>query len=310
MGSDRKTADFAILLCTLDHALRRRWNGFRKQYAKVQEKGDEEAVHDVRTTTRRLLAVLQLVCAANRRKMYRQMRKNMKAVVNHYSPLRDTHVQIETLASVLPEDDAVAGAYRAALTEDASELARRTFNSLPKVDVKHCRRTIRKFSKKVAQARKKSKGCKGTPDNHNSAAMALAEKLFAKFDAPRRRSLEQATPETVHRARLSFKKFRYSMEILRDILPATTPFYMDSLPKVQDTMGAVQDRAVLRKNLEQFCREHDDLGGGEDEIRAVDNALREQLTEALSLIATVALPWSHGPDREPDETTDSQGDDE
>ena len=309
MGSDRKAADFAILLCTLDRALRRRWNGFRKQYADVQKKSDEEAVHNVRTTTRRLLAVLQLVCTVNRRKIYRQMRKNIKAVVDHYSPLRDTHVQMDTLEAVPALDGPVAEAYRATLEESVPELERRTFKSLPKVDFKHCRRTIRKFSKKVAQARKKNKGCKGAGGDHNASAMALAEDLFAEFDARRRLSLEQATPQTLHRARLAFKKFRYSMEILRGILPETTGFYMDSLPKLQDAMGGVQDLTVLRRNLEQFCGKRDDLDG-DDGIKAVDTAVREHLTEALSLIATLALPWTHGQDRGTDETTDRQGEDE
>jgi len=309
MDSDRKTADFAILVCTLDRALRRRWNAFRKQYAKVQKKSDQEAVHDVRTTTRRLLAVLQLVCTVNRRKIYRQMRKNIKAVVDHYSPLRDAHVQMETLEAVPALDGPVAEAYRAALEESVSDIEGRTFKSLPKVDFKHCRRTIRKFSKKVAQARKKNKGRKGDGGNHNASAMALAEDLFAEFDARRRRSLEQATPQTLHRARLAFKKFRYSMEILRGILPETTGFYMDSLPKVQDAMGGVQDLTVLRKNLEQFCRKRDDLQD-DDRTSAVDKALHEHLTEALSLIATVALPWSHGADRETGEATDRRGEDE
>ena len=306
MRRDGKSADFAILLRTLDHALRRRWNAFRKQYAKVQKKGDEEAVHDVRTTTRRLLAVLQLVCAVNQRKIYRQMRKNMKAVVNHYSPLRDSHVQMETLARVLADDSPLAGEYRQALAQSLSDLERRTLKSLPKVDFKHCRRTIRKFSKKVAQARKKNKKCTGAEDDHNAAAIALAQALYAKFNARRGRSLEQGTPETLHRTRLAFKKFRYSMEILRDILPETTTLYMASLTEVQDALGSVQDIAVLRTNLEQFCREHDALGDADDEIRAVDKALHQQSIETLSLLATVALPWSpQRGDRDTDEASNN-----
>ena len=281
-----------VLMATLDNALRSRWRRFRTQYALVSASADEECVHEVRTTSRRLLAVLQLICEVDQRKLYRQMRRTVRAVVKHLGRLRDAHVERQTVKAVYGDDHGLAKEYIARLDQEIEALERRKLASVPRVDFKLCRRAVRRFSKASKKSAARADAKQRERRLPNRAAILLAQRRFVAFDKTRSRSLAERSPEALHRSRLAFKKFRYTMEMLARIIPGVDDAYMAHLKRAQSAMGEVQDLAVLRDNLRAFIERDGAAADPAETLAPVEAALEEQLDESLALIGVIERPWS------------------
>src|SRR5438477_7641376 len=78
-----------ILLKALDV----RWRKLRKESNRARRKYSEEAVHDLRVASRRLIAVLEILKKVHNASAVRDCRRRVKKLLDGLSPLRDLHVQ-------------------------------------------------------------------------------------------------------------------------------------------------------------------------------------------------------------------------
>ena len=83
-------AELARHLAESVRAARRR---YRKRLARCQDKFSENAVHELRIETRRILALLDLLEALRCAAPLKKLRKTFKRRLDAFDDLRDTHVQ-------------------------------------------------------------------------------------------------------------------------------------------------------------------------------------------------------------------------
>src|SRR5262245_31295292 len=90
--------DRGILIPALDS----RWRRFRKEWGRTRRKYSEDAVHDLRVASRRLLAVLDTLDSIVTDKKIHECRARIKKVLDALSPLRDTQVQRSYILKLIP----------------------------------------------------------------------------------------------------------------------------------------------------------------------------------------------------------------
>jgi CHAD domain-containing protein len=81
--------------------------------------------------------------------------------------------------------------------------------------------------------------------------------VAARFRAVRSRRDAASTGDlaAIHRTRVAFKRFRYSVEFLAEALPRFTPARATALRRHQALMGAVQDAGVTLAWFSEFARQ-------------------------------------------------------
>src|SRR2546423_15508104 len=74
------------------------WREFSGAWKKARSKASEKSIHDLRVSTRRLIAGLELVRGISKNKEIARVQKQFKKVLKRMGPLRDVQVQLENLA--------------------------------------------------------------------------------------------------------------------------------------------------------------------------------------------------------------------
>src|SRR5882672_8508591 len=85
---------------TLLSSVDKSWKQFSSAWKKARSKGSEKAVHDLRVSTRRLIANLELARTISRDEKIAGVRKQFKKVLKRMGPLRDLQVQLENLSEI------------------------------------------------------------------------------------------------------------------------------------------------------------------------------------------------------------------
>jgi len=94
------------LLCK---ALESQWRRYRKRLRQCQRRFSQEAVHDSRVETRRLLATVELLCAFIPERELKKARRALKKHLDAFDRLRDTQVQLTYVGHLLHEFPAARG---------------------------------------------------------------------------------------------------------------------------------------------------------------------------------------------------------
>jgi len=233
-------ADLATLL---DHALEERWRKYRKRLKRCQKECTEAAVHDLRVSTRRLLATLNVthsvVPDGVPKKLPRRLKKRFKLL----SPLRDAQVQLGQLEKLAPAHPGVEP-FRQKLAKRERKLIRGIGKELRAAK-------IAKLKKLVLGVRVRVHA-DAVLQSDPSLASRIANAAFLEVrDCQRHMRFDD--PASIHRMRIAFKKFRYTAETLRPLLPLTDAQYGE-MNAYQTLMGDIQDVEVLKAGLESFVR--------------------------------------------------------
>src|SRR5512138_3389392 len=97
--------DSAILLVNefLLEALDQRWKNYRTELQRCRAEFSNEAVHDLRTTARRMLAFIQLLNSVSPRPRLEKLNHAFKDQLEQFDDLRDTQVVLAEISEVLQE---------------------------------------------------------------------------------------------------------------------------------------------------------------------------------------------------------------
>lgn len=232
----------------LREMLEDRWLTFGRRLSRARRKGSAAAIHDLRVATRRLLATLNLVSGVMVTKNARRIRRPARALLKTLNGLRDVQVQRGAVGRILRT--------RPLLRAYAIELRRREA-----VLLGEAAGTFRAFP---------------LPQIEQDVS-ALAEEIDAAFNGPALRSaglrvlqgsaaaaygravhlrglIRFDRPETLHRFRVAFKKYRYSIELLEPVFPWADRRLRRAMNRYQTALGEIQDLEVLSTNLRAFAR--------------------------------------------------------
>jgi len=228
-------------------SLEQRWRKYLKELRRSKRTFSEEAIHDLRVATRRLISTLMMIELLIPDERVERMRRRLKRLFDACSPLRDTQVQLLALqpqVATYPELE--------------------TLLTMLKVRERNLIRTIGKKARKVATA-KWSRTIRwlkqalreqfSHPKMHEAAmtvVLGAAARAFATAVFFKERVVG-TQPRTIHRARIAFKKFRYTMEALAPLLPQLGKEQLKAMDTYQTRMGVIQDAEVLSALVQGFA---------------------------------------------------------
>ncbi len=236
-------------LAVVSGALAERWDRFVREMARCRRRPTEAAIHDLRVAMRRLLAVMSTVESippgGYLRRSCRETRNHLKA----FNSFRDIQVQLLGVRR-LKRRFPVLVRYETFLRRQELSLVRAVRAEI---------RTLRQetYLRSLSAVQSELSGLYGTPAASRAVRAMLTGSAAAAFGKvlARRASLRPMDPRSVHRMRVAFKKFRYTVELNRPFLPWTDRRHGLEMDAFQTSMGEIQDLEVLAAGLRRFARQ-------------------------------------------------------
>jgi len=248
-GGFLKRTEAVDPVALLSGALAERWDRFVHEAARCRRSPTETAIHDVRVATRRLLAAMTTVDAVLPGGHFKRSSAGLRRHLKSFNVIRDVHVQLLALRGLRGRFP-VLRRYESVLRRQEIALLRAARGEI---------RSIRQDTliRSLAEVQSALSGLYGGPAAGAVRAMLIgsAAAAFGKVLA-RRAALSALDPRSVHRMRVAFKKFRYTIELARPLLPWADRKHSRSMDEFQTTMGEIQDLQVLMAGLRRFAQ-HD-----------------------------------------------------
>ncbi len=218
---------------------------YQTHVVRCQQLFSEEAVHDLRVSIRRLLAMLDLlkqVAPGLRRQ--KKLRRRLKRQLAGLGALRDTQVMLATVRAMKGKPPAGHQAFVAdLLQQEAHHL----------LDVKdqllEC--PSRKINRRLHQTRKQWKAVASGIDMQQAIRQAV-DAAYANVCVRDRRA-RQDNAASIHRVRIAFKHFRYLVEIMQQVQPVYPARTIHAMRQYQTLLGDIQDAGVLQASVAVFA---------------------------------------------------------
>jgi CHAD domain-containing protein len=252
--------------------LEERWASYRKELRRCQEEFSEDAVHELRVATRRLLAQFVLLSCVAPSTELEKARSSLKCRIAALGDLRDTQVQlsfIDQQAATFPELEPL----RAWLQRRERRLVKSAAKKVNRFKTKKFGKWIAAMSEDLAASAANVRA----RTQLASVVVRAAADAFAEV-VKRRRAIDLADMGTIHQTRVAFKRFRYIVESLSPGLTGLTKRQLRALAYYQRRMGIIQDLEVLRQAVERFAGEHKNT---ESALRPFCRYLRQRRNRAL-----------------------------
>jgi CHAD domain-containing protein len=203
-----------------------------------------ETVHDLRTASRRLLAVLTALRPFQDGKAARRLCRRAEKFLDRSGSLRDLGVQLDMLPTVTTDSSADAlRRLEKRLIREHERMARKLRRRLRREGVGRLRDDLRRVVKRSCRALKSL-----TPSAIQKAALKPGQESFARLRQSRL-AVDPTARETIHHMRIALKEFRYLMESLRVAARGITARDLESLHALQTTMGDLHDLEVLSSTI-------------------------------------------------------------
>ena len=235
----------AELLSSFDKS----WEDFSKAWRKARAKASEKSIHDLRVSTRRLIANLQLAQSLSRRDGIPKLHRRFKKVFKSMGPLRDIQVQLENLRQVTQNGlvarfkDTLVRRERRHIKKIHDELTRGTKHRLNR-DVKHVFSELEGDYKSFTDARIQAAVARVLNARRNE--FLKAERHFQRVHA--------VDEEALHEMRIALKKMRYVVEAAVPVLGPSARERARQMQAFQQLMGDSRDLEMLRAELEAWAR--------------------------------------------------------
>ena len=188
-------------------ALENGWKKYRKELKRCREDASFDAVHDLRTATRRILAIIQLLHSISPRPRLQKLIRAFKDQLDIVDDLRDTQVILARIA-----EDVQKFPQLEPFQKHTLHMQERTLRKVRK-KIKTLETT--KVKKRIRKTRKALE-TDGT-DGFQSKVLQAADEAYQTTEE-RCSRVDTAQPSTIHRVRIAFKSFRYMMEVIHQFL--------------------------------------------------------------------------------------------
>lgn len=262
------------------------WTQYHQCLSACCQNPKRGSVHHLRTSIRRLISLLDLVQELHFSKNSKKLRTRLKKVLSSLRDLRDLQNQEKTLQSkILPKNK--TDSLKSSMLMDFRSALKRNLN-LEKKKVKTYLNTININKQEVAT--QSLKDYLLTQANHadsekrvqNHLKKILASRYMAFKTCARQAHPD--SPETLHKTRIQFKKFRYTWEIFKT-------FYKNfnsrqekieaKLKEVQNLLGQIQDTTVLIQFIIEFLVE-EKISHPDSEIFVFLRSVEKKQEESIS----------------------------
>jgi CHAD domain-containing protein len=221
-------------------ALDQRWKNYRAELRRCRAEFSNEAVHDLRAAARRMLALIWLLNSISRRPRLQKLNRAFKGQLDEFDDLRDTQVILAEISETVQElpqlqifEDYLLGVEKRHL-----KTLRKKLKVIDLFDV----------SKRIRRLRE---SLKAESDSNGELVLHILQAVDDVFLTTRRRQnwINPAQANTIHHVRLTFKTFRYMLEIIHPWLPDFPPENLKQMHDYQSLMGEIQDVEVIMQAL-------------------------------------------------------------
>jgi len=222
-------------------ALDKRWKNYRAELKRCRAEFSNEAVHDLRVTTRRMLAFIQLLNSISPRPRLQKLARAFKDQLDEFDDLRDTQVILAEISETLNELPQLQK-FQYHLQAVEEDLLKTLRKKLKVIDLFEVSKRIRRTRESLEEE---------TEDDSVLQVLQAVDDAFL-LTKQRHSWIDTAQPATIHRVRIAFKTFRYMVEI---IYPLLDGFPMENLKRMNDyqsLMGEIQDVEVIMQTLADF----------------------------------------------------------
>jgi hypothetical protein len=111
-----------------------------------------------------------------------------------------------------------------------------------------------------------------------------------------RKEIDPGNVETIHRLRVAFKKFRYTIEPLRGFMTEFPPESMRDIKSLQEALGSLQDTDVYLRWLDKLIRKQPEMVRPLAFFRHWLLCLRPQhIRSSIHWIDQLPSDWQGGP---------------
>jgi CHAD domain-containing protein len=218
------------------------WQKYRKRLSACRKQPDEEAVHSLRISCRRLLALIQLLQTLAPGPSLRKLRKALKAQLDNFDELRDTQVMLLEIADrvlALPGLEP----YRHYLQQNELRLLRQANETIAAIDGEALQDLFEKAEKNLASE---------LGSTEIRAAILRAVDGCYRVALERYQAVDGERYATMHTLRIAVKKLRYMQAAAQELLPALPEHHLQQIQVYLTRLGEIQNSCVLQDNLNRF----------------------------------------------------------
>jgi len=219
-------------------ALDERWKNYRAELKRCRTEFSNEAVHDLRSSARRMLAFLQVMNTISPRPRLQKLNRAFKDQLDDFDQLRDTQVILADVSETLQELPQLRE-FEVYLQEIEKGLLKTLRKKLKVIDLFDVSKRIRRM-----QASLKA-------ESDNNLILPIIQAVDDAFLVTKQRQkwINPAAATTIHRVRLTFKTFRYMVEIVHPLVNDFPPENLKRMHEYQSLMGEIQDVEVIMRAL-------------------------------------------------------------
>jgi CHAD domain-containing protein len=222
-------------------SLNTRWDKYKAGLKTCRREFSEEAVHDFRIATRRLLSSFDLLRAVMPDPRIQKIRRILKDQLDNLDDLRNIQALLADISETI-HDTPVLKPYQEYLQHKEKKLLREAHKEIKSLKTESLSKRIKKLSQTIETFKQ--------TDLHTSLFSAVDE-AYAIVNQ-RYALIDPGQPATIHRLRIAFKKFRYMIEAIYPILENFPSDHLKRMHDYQAAMGDIQDMEVALQELADF----------------------------------------------------------
>lgn len=221
-------------------ALDLRWKNYRAELKRCRADFSNEAVHDLRSSSRRMLAMIQLLNSVSPRPRLQKLNRAFKDQLDEFDDLRDTQVILAEISETLQELPQLQEfqEYLQGVEQSLLKTLRKKLKVIDLFDV----------SKRIRRIRESLKAESNLGDDLAKKTLQAVDDAFL-ITKQRQHWINPAQATTIHRVRLAFKTFRYMAEIVHPLLQDFPAENLKRMHDYQSLMGEIQDTEVIMQTL-------------------------------------------------------------
>lgn len=250
----------------LRDALNSLWHKYRKRLKTCRHEVSEDNVHELRISTRRLLALIELLGSLRPHPALGKLRKSFKHQLDGFDALRDTQVMLLEIAGTLPILPDLAP-FLSYLQQRERQLLQQTGPNIASLPQGKLRRKIQRTGRCI-----KTRLAKPDP---NTFILHAIDRVYATA-LDRYQAIDATDLSSIHHLRIAVKKLRYMLASVQVMIPGLPEAHLKRLQTYLTRMGDIQNSAVLLKTLEAFF-----VDGVPTEIRAYYQKQQQDLINAF-----------------------------
>jgi CHAD domain-containing protein len=232
--------------CLLSDGLIQRWDKIIARLNRCRSDFNEENVHDLRVSIRRMMALLAMCRAVMPGLKSKSLRRELKAHLDSLDGMRDTQIMLLFLNRYFRKQEAAAPLV-AYLNLQEAQLLRQVAYEIGMINDTLMTGMVHSLRGALEQ----------TLTGTGVAGQILAAVDEAYADVQWRQvNVDPENPASVHALRIAFKKFRYMLEVAGTLVPPMPTSRPQALHHYQGLMGDIQDMVVFLGFIDQFAAEN------------------------------------------------------